>query len=116
MSDPKPTKAQIAIVLDALAGLISDWNDLAEDGDRGRDNQMLVLTIWDDGSGRIGTAHSYNGEDSHDTFFTVTVNPQGGFNTTDEMVEYLCDWDLCSAPVDSPTPLSATEGGECEVR
>ena len=88
----KPTKEQITGVFNALAGLISDWNDLADDGDRGRDNKMLVLTIWDDGSGRIGTASGYENEDSHDTFFTVNANLQGGFNTSDEMAAYIRDW------------------------
>lgn len=41
-------------VLDALARLAGGWNDAAADDDRGRTNHAVTLTVFDDGSGRIG--------------------------------------------------------------
>lgn len=88
-------RAQLTNTLTALAELIDDWNDAAADDDRGRDHTMLVLTLWDDGSGRIGTAHGYGDEDRADPsgqFYDIAVNLQGGFNDTDGMVDYLLEW------------------------
>lgn len=81
---------QLTQVLHTLASVINNWNDLAEDGDRGRDNAGLCLTLWEDGSGRIGTFHVY--DDDSGTFSQLTMNIQHGFNTVEELVSYLLDW------------------------
>jgi hypothetical protein len=77
-----PDRKQLTEVLHSLVALINEWNDLAEDGDRGRSNDALVLELWDDGSGRIG-----------DSMGTKTeMNVQHQFNTIDELVDYLEQW------------------------
>lgn len=48
------TRKQLEAVHDALTQLIDSWNDAAADEDRGRSNDGLVLTVFDDGSGTIG--------------------------------------------------------------
>lgn len=48
------TRAEIENVLNALAEIIDGWNDAAADEDRGRRNDALCLTVFDDGSGRLG--------------------------------------------------------------
>lgn len=48
------TKKDLESVVDGLAELIGEWNQAAEDGDRGAANDALVLTIMDDGSGSLG--------------------------------------------------------------
>lgn len=83
-------ETQIAHVANALTELIDIWNDAADDGDRGRDNKMLVLTLWDDGSGRIGTARGYD-EDTG-TFCDVSMNFQNGWNDVDGFVSFLLEW------------------------
>lgn len=39
---------------EALCQVIDGWNESAEDGDRGRANDAICLTIYDDGSGSLG--------------------------------------------------------------
>lgn len=86
----KQPKTQLTNALDSLVGLINEWNDAAEDGDRGRDNKMLVLTLWDDGSGRIGTAHGYAKDTG--SFCDVSMNIQEGWNDTTGLVSFLLEW------------------------
>jgi len=81
---------QLTNALSALADLISDWNDLAEDGDRGRDNAALCLTLWDDGSGRIGTFYDY--KDDTGTFCDLSMNIQAGWNDMSGLVSFLMEW------------------------
>jgi hypothetical protein len=76
------TKEQLKEAFDLLAELIDSWNDAAADDDRGRDNKVLCLTIWDDGSGRLGTVWQHVGE----------MNTTCEFDNTDELVAYLNRW------------------------
>lgn len=62
------TRDQLAAVVYALVEIIDSWNDSAADEDRGRSDDGICLTLWDDGSGNIsrrvsGTAEV---EDIHD--------------------------------------------------
>lgn len=78
--ETKITKAQLTTVLEALTELIDEWNDLAEDEDRGRGNNALCLLIWDDGSGKLGTQ------------FGDVFNMQGEFDGPEEFIELLVPW------------------------
>lgn len=51
---------QIEPLLNALAEIIDSWNDAQYDGDRGRGNNAITLTVYDDGSGRIGARRSHD--------------------------------------------------------
>jgi hypothetical protein len=48
------TRAQLEAVHDALVSIIDGWNDAAVVIGRGRANDALCLTLFDDGSGRLG--------------------------------------------------------------
>lgn len=63
------TRAQLEAVHDALTQLVDAWNDAAADEDRGRSNDAICLTLFDDGSGRIGRRRAWERdrvEDWHD--------------------------------------------------
>jgi hypothetical protein len=63
------TPAQLEAVHDALVQIVDSWNDAAADEDRGRSNDALCLTLYDDGSGRLGRrspGNNYEVEDWHD--------------------------------------------------
>ena len=83
-------RKQLVNVLDALAGLAELWNESAADDDRGRDNAMLVLALWEDGSGRIGTAHDYDRQTGR--FITLSINTQQVFENTEHAADYLLEW------------------------
>lgn len=83
-------RTQLTNALSALVDLIDQWNGDAADGDRGRDHTMLVLTLWDDGSGRIGTSHGYDNDTGQ--FCGVSINLQAGFNDLGGLVDYLLEW------------------------
>lgn len=57
------TKASLESVIDALVEIVDGWNDAAVDEDRGRSNDTLCLTLYDDGSGFLGRRDSYDGPD-----------------------------------------------------
>lgn len=84
------TREQLTEAAYALQALINLWNDSAADGDRGRDNGMLVLTMWDDGSGRIGLSHTYETDDG--AFCSLNLNIQDGFNDVEGLVDLLLEW------------------------
>lgn len=48
------TKAQLEAVIEELVAIVDSWNDAQADDDRGRGNDGIVLSLWDDGSGTIG--------------------------------------------------------------
>lgn len=48
------TREQLTAVIDALAESADSTNDAMADDDRGRGNKAICLTIYEDGSGRIG--------------------------------------------------------------
>lgn len=70
-------KWHIKYVIYRLVDLIDSWNDACEDGDRGRCNDALTITIFDDGSGKVGTQ------------FGEHFNPQFEFDNANELVEWL---------------------------
>jgi len=78
--ETKITKRQLSTVIEALIELIDEWNDLAMDYDRGRDNNALCLLIWDNGSGKLGTQ------------FGDVFNKQIDFYTPEELGEALKPW------------------------
>jgi len=79
---------QIRNTIYALVDLIGWWNDAGSDHDRGRDNKMLVITLWDDGSGRVGTASGYGDDGQH---CTITMQIARGCNSADDMVADLAE-------------------------
>jgi hypothetical protein len=84
----KNTQAQLFDGLAMLVGLISKWNELP---DRERSDKMLVLTLWDDGSGRIGIADGYSDEGSHGNTFDVHASLKAGFNDIEDMTNYIIE-------------------------
>jgi hypothetical protein len=72
--------------LEGFTDLINQWNDAAEDGDRGRANNAIALIIWDDGSGRICTYWpGFEGKGEH-------LNLQMEFDNLNEAIDRLMDW------------------------
>lgn len=61
------TRTQLEAIHEALTELIDCWNAAAEDGDRGRAQDALCLTLYDDGSGSLGrrSPHTDQVEDWH---------------------------------------------------
>lgn len=55
------TKHELGAVVETMADVADSWNDAAADGDRGRGNDQIVISVFDDGSGSIGK-RSWNGE------------------------------------------------------
>ncbi len=62
------TRNQLEAVVDAFVEIIDSWNDGDVDEDRGRSNNAICLTLWDDGSGKIGRRFSegHEVEDFHE--------------------------------------------------
>ncbi len=56
------SSSQIIETIDALAELVGSENRAAEDEDRGRANRALCVTVFDDGSGRLGRRGAGGGE------------------------------------------------------
>lgn len=83
-------RQQLINVLNVLAQLCEDWNDAVIIRCRGRDNEMLVLTLWEDGSGRIGTTTNYGQQT--DRFVDVTMNTQQVFENVEHAADYLLEW------------------------
>ncbi len=90
-----PTKAQLAQVFGELVCVIDGWNDAAQDDDRGRDNAALAIVLYDDGSGKVGTAHFLppipcepTCSVTHEQWF----NEQHSFDNIGQLVEYLAAW------------------------
>lgn len=54
MDDQKISRKSLEEVVGALASEIDAWNRAAADDDRGPANDAICLTVFDDGSGRIG--------------------------------------------------------------
>ena len=76
------TKSQLESVIDALVEIVDGWNDAAADDERGRANDAICLSLWDDGSGTLGrrAAWSINEvEDWHE------------FDNIDELLRVLLD-------------------------
>ncbi len=62
-------RTQLEAVHEVLTELIDGLNDAAADEDRGRSNDALCLTVFDDGSGRCGRRSHFASnevEDWHD--------------------------------------------------
>lgn len=76
------TRRQLEAVHDALAELIDSINDAGADEDRGRSNDALCLTIFDDGSGRLGCRK---------WFSTGETEDWSDFDNFDQLVEVLKD-------------------------
>lgn len=83
-------RQQLINVFNALADLIDGWNDAAADDDRGRDNHILVLMLWEDSSGRIGTAQRYGEQAGR--FIKMNVNTQRVFENAEDAAAYLLEW------------------------
>lgn len=73
------TRQQLEAVVDCLVELVSDWNDAAEDEDRGRADDAICLTLCDDGSGRLGRRRTASSE----------VEDWHEFNDLDGLIEVL---------------------------
>jgi hypothetical protein len=74
---------QIKQFIERVCESMDHWNDVAEDGDRGRDNAGLCLVLFEDGSGKVGTIHNTDLND---------FNEQGFFSDVDEVVAYFNEW------------------------
>lgn len=72
------TKPQLEAVIDGMVEIITGWNQAAEDGDRGPNNNALVLEIWDDGSGKICEKKTFGDVD--------TIHE---FNNLDDLLEIM---------------------------
>jgi hypothetical protein len=48
------TRRELENVIDSLVEIAYSWNQGAADEDRGPDSSALCLTLFDDGSGRLG--------------------------------------------------------------
>ncbi len=83
-------RTQLTNVISALCWLIHEWNETAADEDQGRDHAALCFTLWEDGSGRLGTFDEYDTDDG--AFATLTMNIQSGYNTADQLIEDLLKW------------------------
>jgi hypothetical protein len=75
------TVEQLRAVWETLTELVDAWNDAAADEDRGRANNALAVTLYDDGSGRIGRRNWHDG----------TVDDWHEFNNFEELVVVLRD-------------------------
>lgn len=53
-ADTTLTREKLEAVVDALVEVVGSWNDAAQDEDLGRSNDLLILTLADDGSGSVG--------------------------------------------------------------
>lgn len=85
-SEKQEIKQALQTTLEGLTDLIDAWNDLADDGDRGRSNNAIALIIWDDGSGRVCTYFpGFEGQGEH-------LNLQIKFENLGEAVERLMGW------------------------
>jgi len=76
------TKVQVKQAMELLADVAENWNDCAEDGDRGRGNDALGLLVFEDGSGMLGSVF-----DSVENW-----NNQFTFETLDELAQYIIQW------------------------
>ena len=65
-----------------LVDIINGWNGAGEREDRGRPNSALVLIVFDDGSGSLGTKRGDSIED---------MNEHLSFDTIEELEAYLGD-------------------------
>lgn len=82
MQEHDLTREQLEAVIEGLVVIVDSWNDAAADEDRGRSNDAICLTLWDDGSGRIGRRSWFESnqvEDWHE------------FNNLDELIQKLRD-------------------------
>lgn len=78
------TKSQIETVVGGLVEIIESWND-TDGEDRGRRNDAICLTLFDDGSGLLGRRRCFemnHVEDWHD------------FKNLDELAELFRDQGL----------------------
>jgi hypothetical protein len=79
-------KQALQTTMEALTDLINQWNDAAEDGDRGRANDAIALIIWDDGSGRVCTYFpGFEGRGEH-------LISQMEFGDIEEALDRLMEW------------------------
>jgi hypothetical protein len=56
------TQQQLEAVVDALIGIVTSWNRAGADEGCGSSNHAVHLTLFDDGSGRVGRRR-FGGED-----------------------------------------------------
>lgn len=76
------TKRELEAVHEELVSIVDGWNDAAADEDRGRANDALCLTLYDDGSGRVGRRLWYENSRVEDFY---------GFNNLDDLLKALVD-------------------------
>lgn len=74
------TREQLEAVHEALTDLVGAWNDASADEDKGPNNHAITLTLWDDGSGRIGVRK-----------FGNEVEDMHGFDDFDGLVKVLTE-------------------------
>jgi hypothetical protein len=104
------TREALEAVVDALVGVVDSWNGAAADEDRGRSNDAICLTLYDDGSGTIGRRHPGGSE----------VEDWHQFDTFNELVEKLRDGEGVEVEDDAPAaagqepsePAAGEEAGE----
>lgn len=93
-------KEQLEAVHEALVEILDAWNDAAADEDRGRANDALVLTLWDDGSGFLGRrdhCHDDKVEDFHE------------FHDFDGLLKTLTEKEGVELDSEALWPLAASE-------
>ena len=79
------TKAKLESVIDALVEIVDGWNDAAVDDDRGRSNDKICLTIYDDGSGFLGRRNDYDGPNGK----TTTIDDWHQFDGMEQLINVL---------------------------
>jgi hypothetical protein len=74
-------RAHLKAVVEDLVDLVDSWNDAVADEDWGRADYALCLTLFDDGSGRLGRRDWGSGE----------VEDLHSFVNLDDLVRVLAD-------------------------
>lgn len=78
------TREQLEAVVNELVAVVDSWNDAQADDDRGKGNNAICLTLWDDGSGRIGVRR-WDGKDG------LTTEDMHDFADLDGLAKVLDD-------------------------
>ncbi|HEX3102555.1 MAG TPA: hypothetical protein VHQ01_12210 [Pyrinomonadaceae bacterium] len=83
------TRTQLVSFLGQLAESARHWNMAQDDGDRGPGNDPIILVVYDDGSGVIGSCFIPT-----TTAFTAreSLNVQHEFSSPEEAADYLIDY------------------------
>lgn len=75
--------------IEKLVDLINEFNDSGEKLDRGRPNNALVLVLYDDGSGFLGTQFGIMGNDKRHNIRDISIAEQKSFNNIKELKDFI---------------------------